>query len=287
MGRTPYPRDANGRIVRPGEPGYDDLRNRDADAGGGPDAGTDTNTDAGTDVGAGAATGARSLTEAGQKVARGVGGRFVSRSDRGTDNGADEKPKAPRVPRQKAAPVTEAPEPVTVEPHAPKAARTGPASSTRKTSLKGSFKAEQVTRVVEAGFGMLAMTFNRRHWAVQDRKVEVDPWAPAAAELLNKYIPDIETAEKFGDGMAALSVIMGLGGMIAVRYQTDRDIERRRREAILEARREEMIEQEHRIDPDAPATAPPVTSNGHRPGTGAAPTQPGKISGLGGSGGAF
>ena len=50
------------------------------------------------------------------------------------------------------------------------------------------------------------MTMNKRHWAVQDRKVEVDPWAPAAADLLNKYIPDIETAERATDLMAGMAL---------------------------------------------------------------------------------
>lgn len=141
---------------------------------------------------------------------------------------------------------------------------------------------------------MLAMTMNKRHWAVQDRKVEVDPWAPAAADLLNKYIPDIETAERATDLMAGMAVVMGIGGMISARVNYDRILAAEQRAQAARAKRDLLIEQEHRVDPEQPATGPSGTSprqspNGatHRPGSGAAPTSPGKIDGLGGSGGAF
>lgn len=138
------------------------------------------------------------------------------------------------------------------------------------------------------------MTMNKRHWAVQDRKVEVDPWAPAAADLLNKYIPDIETAERATDLMAGMAVVMGIGGMISARVNYDRILAAEQRAQAARAKRDLLIEQEHRVDPEQPATGPSGASarqspNGatHRPGSGAAPTSPGKIDGLGGSGGAF
>lgn len=156
-----------------------------------------------------------------------------------------------------------------------------------KISAKGAFKAEHVTRTVEATFGMLAMVMQRPHWAVQNPKMEVDPWAPSAAELLNKYIPDMDTAERFGDGMAAMSVIMGLGGMVAMRYQFDQKLAQQARLEAARRRADTLIEQEHRIDPDRPAEAPQGTAQRHSPNGqhsgGAKPTSPGKIEGLGGS----
>lgn len=131
------------------------------------------------------------------------------------------------------------------------------------------------------------MVLHKPYYAVQNPKLEIDPWAPSAAELLNKYIPDMESAERLTDGMAALSVIMGLGGMIAARVQMDGQVARQARLDAARAQREAYIEQEHRIDPDRPATAPQGASSGHSPNGqhsgGAKPTSPGKIEGLGGS----
>jgi hypothetical protein len=279
MGRPPYPRDEHGNIIRPGDPGFDDL-GRDADSG---ILGDDEP--------------ARGLSDLGQRVARGAGGRFVKRSDSGPEAGSEsggrseatDKPKKPRVSRK----VEASAEPITVEPTQPKI--NAPKNTTR-VSAKGSFRAEHVTRTTEALFGMLAMTMNKKHWAVQDRRIEVDPWAPAAAELLNKYIPDIETAERATDLMAGMAVVMGIGGMISARVSYDRELAAAARAQAARAKRELLIEQEHRIDPDQPATGQTgasqgMSSNGtgprHRPGSGAAPTSPGKIDGLGGSGGAF
>lgn len=128
------------------------------------------------------------------------------------------------------------------------------------------------------------MVLHRPHWAVQNPKMEVEPWAPAAADLLNKYIPDMETAERFTDGMAAMSVIMGIGGMVAMRYQTDQKIAAKNRLEAARRRADEYIEQEHRPDPNQPAQAAPdgASRNGHVSGSGAAPTSPGKIQGIGG-----
>lgn len=131
------------------------------------------------------------------------------------------------------------------------------------------------------------MVLNRRHWAVQDKKLEIDPWAPAAADLLNKYMPDMESASKASDLMAGMTVIMGLGGMVVARANYDRQVAEMARQEAARARRAEYIEQEHRIDPETPAQAATARQNGHRPGSGAAPTHPGKIEGLGGTGGAF
>lgn len=280
MGRPPYPRDEHGNIIRPDDPRYDELRG-DADSG---IIGDDDS--------------ARDLSELGKHIVRGAGGRFVkrdpdSRSEAGSESGgrseATDRPKKSRVSRK----VEASADPVTVEPTQPKIT---PPKNTTRISAKGSFRAEHVTRTTEALFGMLAMTMNKRHWAVQDRKIEVDPWAPAAADLLNKYIPDIETAERATDLMAGMAVVMGIGGMISARVNYDRAELAAARAQAARAKRDLLIEQEHRIDPDQPATGPSgasprASSNGngprHQPGSGAAPTSPGKIDGLGGAGGAF
>ena len=277
MGRPPYPRDEHGNIIRPGDPG----NGRNADSGGG------------------LATAERELSDLGQRVKRGAGGRFVTRgADSAADSGhdiasADTGPEAPAEDQQKEPRVSRrrrkeeaSTEPVTVEP-APSKVKT-PRAPSGKISAKGAFKAEHVTRTTEALFGLAAMMLQRPHWAVQNPKMEVDPWAPSAAELLNKYIPDMETADKFTDGMAAMSVILGIGGMVAMRYRQDQAIAHQQRMRQAQARRQEMIDQEHRIDPEQGATGQSDATaghsrNGHVPGTGAAPTQPGRIDGLGGS----
>lgn len=277
MGRPAYPRDANGNIIRPGDtPGA---------AGGDEHAGVST----------GDATGAeRELSDLGERIKRGAGGRFVASGGpdatgtiAGAEAPASEPKKRTRVSQRAKAQDVE-PETITVEAPPPKVKAPRPPSG--KISAKGAFKAEHVTRTTESMFGMIAMILHRPHWAVQNPKIEVDPWAPAAAELLNKYIPDMDTAERFTDGMAAMSVILGIGGMVAMRYQTDQRIAAQARLQAAQRRRDEMIEQEHRIDPDQPAQASQgpqaapggASRNGHVSGTGAAPTSPGKIQGIGG-----
>lgn len=267
MGRHPYPRDEHGNIVRPGDERYDQLRAEQS-------RGSDGNPRRST----------RAASDTGSRIIRDARGRFGGSAKRGDTSGIPEESEGVHI-RQETPASGDTDANIHVEPPAPRPPKGEPGGpGKRRTS--GAFKPDHVTNMVCAGFGVLAVGLNRPYWGVEDKKTEVEPWAPAGAELLNKYVPDGAAAEKLLDGFAAGQVVLGLSVMIGKRIAVDRQIAQaiaRDRLAEQRARVDELREQEGL----PPAPAEPQSQNGHvaaqyGDGSGAAPVGPTKNRNVGG-----
>lgn len=84
----------------------------------------------------------------------------------------------------------------------------------------GTVKPEQIEALTVQVFALASMIRNAKYWAVQDVNIEVKPWSPAAAELLNEHLPS-GLLERAITANAAVAVAVGLGTMIFYRLQTD------------------------------------------------------------------
>lgn len=82
-------------------------------------------------------------------------------------------------------------------------------------------------------FGLVAM-IRGPHWAVQDR-AEVSAWSEDAAALIGKIPTRVAAAAL--NASAALTVAVGLGGMVYRRVQVDMEIERRVQAQLAAERR--------------------------------------------------
>lgn len=147
----------------------------------------------------------------------------------------------------------------------------GAPKPTRRTSRgpgkpKGAITPAHVSSWVQMGMATVAMYRNSKIWLVQDAKVEIDPWAPSAAELLNK-IPQ-QYAEKVTDLSAVTVVAMGLFNLVSIRLAA----EQRERMEYARANAERMQTEEFREYSATPAAQPQTfSSNGA---SGARPVSP-------------
>ena len=133
--------------------------------------------------------------------------------------------------------------------------------STRGPGKKtGAITAAHVNSWVTMGMATVAMYRNSKIWLVQDARVELDPWTPSAAELLNK-IPQ-EYAEKMTDLSAVTVVGMGVFNMVSVRLaqeQRERMERAKERAAVMQA--EEFTEYQPAPQPTTYVPNGHVSSN--------------------------
>ena len=115
---------------------------------------------------------------------------------------------------------------VTVEAHTAKPKR----STTRKTTAKGAIQPKHVETWIVQGFALVAMLKNAEYWAIANPKIEVEPWAEPAAELINKISG--EHAQKIAEGNAVLSVCLGMFALVSKRLQLDAMYAKQRRAVI-------------------------------------------------------
>lgn len=133
---------------------------------------------------------------------------------------------------------------------------------------KGAITPAHVSSWVQMGMATVAMYRNSKIWLIQDAKVEIDPWAPSAAELLNK-IPQ-EYAEKVTDLSAVTVVAMGVFNLVSVRLAA----EQRERMELARANAERMQREEFQEYTTAPVQqAYTASPNGTEP-SGARPVVP-------------
>jgi hypothetical protein len=263
VGRPPYPRDERGAIVRPGDPRYEELKRADANNG----------------VNQPPATGDRRLSDTGRRIINRAKSRGANRATATGNNGQETEGIFVRDAQNTGTNESD----ILIESPAPRSGKD--AATPPKSKRSGAFKPEHVSNMVCAGFGVLAVGLQRPWWGVtpDDKRLEVDPWAPAGAELLNKYVPDGAAAEKLLDGFAAGQVILGISMMVGTRLAHDnriRDTIRRERLEAARANADELRQQEGLPAEPAPVDSP--SQNGHVTGSGAAPVGPMRYRNVGG-----
>lgn len=152
---------------------------------------------------------------------------------------------------------------VTVETQTAQPKRTQRKSSS--AAPKGAIKPEHVETWIVQGFSLVAMFRNADYWAIHNPKVEVQPWAAPAAELLNKMSG--EHAQKIAEGNAVLSVCLGMFALVSARMRMDVMV---RRQRLAEERENEIaLDNLSYINPDVQAEPERVYSSRPMPGTGA------------------
>ena len=159
----------------------------------------------------------------------------------------------------------------------------------RKPASGGPVKAQHVEMLTVQVFALAAIMKNAQHWKIQNKAVELDPWTPAAAELINKYMPD-DWGEKAVAANSGVVVAMGIYGLVSKRMQMDAFYGEQARMETARDRRDQLLRQEgvptQTPVQQTPTQEPAKESTQPRQqfvkNTGAAPTNPGRIPGLGG-----
>lgn len=151
---------------------------------------------------------------------------------------------------------------VTVEAHTEKPKRS--TSTTRKTT-KGAIQPKHVETWIVQGFALVAMLKNAEYWAIANPKIEVEPWAEPAAELINKISG--EHAQKIAEGNAVLSVCLGMFALVSKRLQLDAMYAKQRRAQVRQAQMQ-TTEETPPVDINPDIAAERATTRA-KPGSGA------------------
>lgn len=123
-----------------------------------------------------------------------------------------------------------------------------PRETKSKSKESGFITPQHVEGWITQGFAFIAMAKGADYWAIHHPDIEVRPWAPSAAELLNKIPAD--QAQKLTELNAAIAVTVGMAMLVSSRMRMDRMV----RLQAVRAKREELQRQEG--TPDSRPTMP-------------------------------